>query len=322
MNKIYFFPISRALTNFESLQKDTEYSNRQVLHMQWREDIKNDIQDTLHDKYRFYQTETKQYTDSSLQRLLRRFDFMFNVYLRTNVVKLQIAKWCIFLKNFTVPEEKDQNIWRINDYPLIVLNMSIKDKKKQKKNDRHRNTQTPAPGQTFQDWNEDTLFYEPSYQTVISTLTKPFEWLIETTNSFLILEKDLVPLIDIEKKVAFEISKDLEEIKEGTKKIVDYVSEGFKEPNEILDQFKKYQFLLDKTPKEIIKQYFGDGKDISIINLDKEAVERGLKEYSQAKLEVQRLCINEKNCRFFQVRTQACKEGLVNRANELIKSIL
>lgn len=62
--------------------------------MQWREYIISEIQDTLRDIYRFYQTESKLYFGSELQRLLKRIDLMFNTYMRDNLVTKNIDNYC------------------------------------------------------------------------------------------------------------------------------------------------------------------------------------------------------------------------------------
>ena len=47
-----------------------------------------------------------------------------------------------------------------------------------------------------------------------------------------------------------------------------------------------------------------------------------LKEYEEAKQDIQKLEINEKNCLFFQVNTKEVKEALIQRANEISNAVL
>lgn len=44
---------------------------------------------------------------------------MFNTYIRNNVVKNNIDDWCDFIKKFTIPDYESDEIWMINDYPLL-----------------------------------------------------------------------------------------------------------------------------------------------------------------------------------------------------------
>lgn len=62
---------------------------------------------------------------------------MFNTAVRENVIKGNIQDYCDFVKKFTLPIEKDKdNIWTINNFPLIILKLQVnltKNKKKEKK---------------------------------------------------------------------------------------------------------------------------------------------------------------------------------------------
>jgi len=63
--------------------------------------------------------DQKKYIDSELNKFLKRNDFMFNTYIRNNVVKNNIDNWCDFIKKFTIPDYESNDIWMINDYPLL-----------------------------------------------------------------------------------------------------------------------------------------------------------------------------------------------------------
>ena len=124
-----------TLSSFESLQRKIFLQEKQTLHMQWREYLISEIQDTLRDIYRFYQTESKLYYDSELQRLLKRIDAMFNTYLRINIVKGNIDHWCDFLQRFTGPNynsfssEPGQNSSETSlvQYHIFLVNMRKKE---------------------------------------------------------------------------------------------------------------------------------------------------------------------------------------------------
>ena len=251
---------------------------------------------------------------------------MFNTYLRQNIVKGNIDHWCDFLRRFTLPSSNSSTlqIWHITQTPLLILNLNVNSQYKKK---RPKGPSVNVKGlerkESVMEEEEEILFFEPNYQTIVTSLTKVFELLVDATNSFTILEKDIVPLVDLKKEPSFPISLDLDWIQEGIMKVRDCIKLGFQEPNIILKDFKQYQFLIEKTPKEILKQFFGDSKEkILVDNLDRETIRKSLQTYVQAKQEISTLCINEKNCFFFQVRTQQCKETLITKANELIQHVL
>ena len=75
---------------------------------------------------------------------------------------------------------------------------------------------------------DDPIKYEPSITQVISVLQKPIvEWLLETVNSFYELEKDLVPLVDVDRRRAYEIDANNEWVQWGLTNIEKYVRQGF-----------------------------------------------------------------------------------------------
>lgn len=45
--------------------------------------------------------------------------------MRQNVVAGTVDTYCHFLRNFTVPSENDDDIWLVNNYPLLELNLTV-----------------------------------------------------------------------------------------------------------------------------------------------------------------------------------------------------
>jgi len=67
------------------------------------------------------------------------------------------------------------------------------------------------------------------------------------------LEKDLVPLLDVPKKSAYEINHKLPEIEKGSEFILECLNLGYQEPLKILENFKKYNFLIDESVSKCIR---------------------------------------------------------------------
>ena len=79
-------------------------------------------------------------------------------------------------------------------------------------------------------------------------------------NAFYKLEKDLVPLIEMDLEVSYHIkenSREYDEINRGCQIITEYLEKLYAEPHEILENFKKYSFLMEKTAKEVTKGLYG-----------------------------------------------------------------
>lgn len=101
---------------------------------------------------------------------------------------------------------------------MIILNLEVnlnfKKKKEKRKAGKNEKKEVEELDVFFGD---DAISYEPSYQQVLGVLIKPLEWLVETVNSYDRLEKDLVPLLGIEKLKSYEITLENEWIQWGIK---------------------------------------------------------------------------------------------------------
>lgn len=58
---------------------------------------------------------------------------MFNTYMRQNYVSKTVKEYVAFLKDFTEPKEDGEDVWPVNDYPLLELNLTVNLKWKPKK---------------------------------------------------------------------------------------------------------------------------------------------------------------------------------------------
>lgn len=157
------------------------------------------------------------------------------------------------------------------------------------------------------------------------------------------MDKDLLPLLNLESTPAFYVKKEDPLLTSPEAEGLKIITESFKKPQEILDWFKGYSPIIEKSTSSVIKKLFTIGssdkenreketkehkeKDkekvsIHVMNLDKDEIKNKLEEYSQAKYNIERLATDEVNCGLFQVRTRAAKDILVNQINEVMQEIL
>lgn len=73
-----------------------------VLH-RWREFLVGEIADKLKNQHNFFEENGDKYNDSHLKRIILRFEFIMNAYLR-NFVRQSIDDWVQFIKSFTLPK--------------------------------------------------------------------------------------------------------------------------------------------------------------------------------------------------------------------------
>lgn len=164
------------------------------------------------------------------------------------------------------------------------------------------------------------IYYEPSQEEVIKNLQSPLQTLIETINTFICLEPDIVRMLNLERKASFAVSEELPLFRDALKYIEELTNKGFEEPNEVLEKFKEYEFLLHKSKDEIAKSFMDKDK-----NQEKKSV-TDLDEYiskiTDSIVKLQGLCINQKNSTFFQIRTAEIKETLIKKAKDILEAVL
>lgn len=110
--------------------------------------------------------------------------------------------------------------------------------------------------------------------------------------------------------------------------------------------FSQFSFLYEKSSDRVVQHLFPDKKitnitiidpmegahkkdtkameasRILIMDLEKSEILTKLEEFRNARQTIQRLCIDEKDCRLFRIRTKQAKEDLITKADENIQRIL
>merc|ERR1712166_1624332 len=103
--------------------------------IQWRDYLIGEIQDKLRKNHHFFEANNEIYEMSPLKRIIARFDYILNTYLR-EFVKLSIYDYVDFIKDFTNPNLSNDELWRVNDTPYVIIHLGIQKKiKTDKKKD-------------------------------------------------------------------------------------------------------------------------------------------------------------------------------------------
>ena len=100
--------------------------------IQWRDYLIGEIQDKLRKNHNFFEGSSDTYESSPLKRIISRFEYILNTYLR-EFVNLSINDWVGFIKYFTMPDHNNDELWKVNDTPFVVISLSVKKKEKNKK---------------------------------------------------------------------------------------------------------------------------------------------------------------------------------------------
>ena len=90
-----------------------------------------------------------------------------------------------------------------------------------------------------------------------------------TTNQFLCLEKDLVTFLNLEDRPSFELSQEFIWLKEARSQIQAMFKENQVAPTDLINQYKKYEYVLNVDKKRMIKDLFN--RPITEENTNKKA---------------------------------------------------
>jgi len=85
--------------------------------------------------------------------------------------------------------------------------------------------------------------------------------IVQSTNKVFNLEDDLMPFLnkDKEKKNPnFPITEDFEWIVEAKRQIAEMVEQNIKGPLELIEQYKKFEPILNVDKKALLKELFGE----------------------------------------------------------------
>ena len=78
----------------------------------------------------------------------------------------------------------------------------------------------------------------------------------KTTNEFLCLEKDLVTFLNLPDRSSFELTTDFPWLKEARTQIQEMFKENQVAPHALLEEYKKYEYILNVDKKKLIKELF------------------------------------------------------------------
>lgn len=202
---------------------------------------------------------------SPLKRIISRFEYILNTYLR-EFVQLSINDWVSFIKMFTSPNLSNDELWKVNTYPFVVVHLSIKkkekkkgkDKKKPEKKKDDKNPDAPAEEEKDESDEDDKnrVIYKPSIEECHQHVLQSMDSVIASSNSVNSLESDLMPFLQKKSHPNFSIDQDFSWIVDANTHLNKMVNENIDGPNELLERFKKYEYILNIDKKKQIDDLF------------------------------------------------------------------
>ena len=216
--------LPRELADLKKIQTSHHGAIKQNMMIQWRDFLIGEIQDKLRKNHNFYEGNNELYESSPLKRIISRFEYILNTYLR-EFVDLSITDWVKFMRMFTNPNLNNDELWKVNEHPFVVIHLSIKKKEKKKKDKKKKEVvkevvkevkkkddkapegaegaevaegAAPEEKEVVEESDEDEknrVIYKPSIQDCQEYVLSSMEMVIDSTNSVNGLESDLMPFL-------------------------------------------------------------------------------------------------------------------------------
>lgn len=261
--------LPNELTDMKAKQESHHKATALNILHRWREFLVGEIADKLKNQHNFFEETIQTYNESHLKRIILRFEFIMNSYLR-NFVKQSIYDWVGFIKSFTLPNYDAGELWARSPTPMLIISLSYKKPSKDKRPRRRPIDETlPEEEQEAERAaraEEDEQFmyrleYHPTPKTCHQFLSSALQMITDSTNSVTDLESDLMKSLMGVSRPNFPIDASFPWVTDAQAKITQMFDENIKEPMEILEQFKKYEYLLNVDKKELVESLF-DNKDL------------------------------------------------------------
>ena len=261
----------------------------------------------------------EEYQNSHAKTLIRKYDYAFKEHLG-NFFMNSVKDLVNFMQLFTLPKEGE--LWKVSRIPLIKIDISytgldLKHGKKEVKKKDKKDKKKKKENKKEVEAKSVVVIFQPDLEKVRIRIDTLLDELVKVSSSVNILEtEDFNVFLDAPKKPAYQLSLDTKEIVDAKKRIKVIVDECIKGPIELLNKFKKYEFLMTTHIQDIAK--FINAEPAPSI----EELRKKLEEYDRAGYEVQTLAIDDVQFTMFQVNTKIVKEYLTHRANKLKNCLL
>lgn len=133
---------------------------------------------------------------------------------------------------------------------------------KDSKKDDKKKKKAKNPGDSEGDGADgNTIQFHPRLEKCTEFLQQAVTMIIQSTNKIFNLEDDLMPFLnkDKEKKNPnFPITEEFEWIVKARQDLGAMIEENIKGPLNLIDEYKKFEYILNVDKKALVKELFGD----------------------------------------------------------------
>ena len=241
------------------------------MQIQWREFLVSEIRRKLRETHNIFESDLEMYNQSRLKSIIMRFELILNNFMR-EFSDLSIQDWVSFIRSFTTPKAELGELWDLSKEALLSVKLEIMKPtaKELEAAKKHKKREEGGEGdEGKKDDGAKRIRYKPNLKECEEFMLEALEQMRKTTNDFLCLEKDLVTFLNLDDKSSFELSQDFVWLQTARSQIQAIFKENQVAPTALLDQYKKYEYILNVKKNSLIKDLFN--RAITEENTEKKA---------------------------------------------------
>jgi hypothetical protein len=144
--------------------------------------------------------------------------------------------------------------------------------------------------------------------------------IVESTNKVNSLEKDLMPFLERPECPNFALTADFPWVVDGKKQLTDMINANVAEPNELLERYQRFEYIINTDRGALVKDLFKGGEDGGKRSL--EAIREKILHYEQAYYDIMTCSEDIVSFRVFGVVCKKLKQQLGDEANKTKERIL
>ena len=221
---------------------------------------------------------------------------------------------------------------------MITIKLDIKKPTSKSSKTKSKKKEGDPAAPADDDENNKTIVYSPTLERCEDYLCQCIDLSVDANNEFQNLEAELIRFIKFDQKANFEIPKDEEEVRkkelhwilDAKQAISEMVRENMAGPQELLDMYKKYEFVLNINSKELAESMFKlpeseDGsikKDEPIYpSANLAQIREQIERFYVAEDEILNISNNTMEFPMFRVQADRLKKQLAEKAREIKRKL-
>lgn len=320
--------LPQELEKLKNMQDAHHQAIKQNIKLQWREYLLGEMNKALNQTYNFYSfDDIRVYESHELKGIIVRFEQILNTFLR-EFVQTSINDWVGFVKNYTVPKYDKGELWNICTEPMVTINLHIKSAKKDRKK-RSKKKEGDAPDAPEDPDEVSTINYQPSLEACEEYMLSVIDQMVASNNEFTTLEAELFRFLKMEERPNFDIprdeaqmrQRDLGWIVDAKQEISRMVRENMVGPQALLEEYKKYEFVLNVDERDLLESLF-DVPEMQYSKQDLETIRAEIERFYNAEEEILNISNNHIDYPMFRVKAQKMKTELARKAASIRKKIM